>query len=290
VSSLNYAHDVKVDREFFRLAGEEYRKVRNTLRFLLSNLADFDPERDRRELGPLDRHSLDAWVMSRLSELVHAVRGAYETYQFRSAHQTIFNFCNDTLSAVYLAAVKDRLYCDAVADPRRRRCQTALWDLAAALIRLVAPILPHTADEAWLALRGSALDDPSCVHEQWLPEPLRVDADPAWAEAMSRRDAVLKALEERRSAGGLDNPLDAGIELHLPQDVRDRLLPFAPELADLCGVSRLSLIASSDEHVEVTDLSAEPRCERSWKRDPTVRQRSDGGWLSDRDAAALNLG
>jgi isoleucyl-tRNA synthetase len=289
VSSLNYANDVKVDREFFRLAGEEYRKVRNTLRFLLSNLADFDPTRDRRELGPQDRHSLDAFVNAGLSELVAAVRGAYESYQFRTVHQAIFNFCNDTLSAVYLAAVKDRLYCDAIGDPRRRRCQTVLFDLADALVRLVAPILPHTADEAWLALRGAGLDAASCVHEQLLPEPARVDADPAWAEVMARRDTVLKALEERRASGGLDNPLDAGIELHVPRDVRARLLPFEPELADLCGVSRFALVAAADERVVVIDLGAEPRCERSWKRDASVRQRSDGGWLSDRDAAALGL-
>jgi isoleucyl-tRNA synthetase len=121
VSSLNYANDVKADREFFRLAGEEYRKVRNTIRFLLSNLADFDASRDRRELGPADRHSLDAWAKARLTELVAGVRRAYDAYQFRSAHQSIFNFCNDTLSAVYLGAVKDRLYCVPVESDRRRR-------------------------------------------------------------------------------------------------------------------------------------------------------------------------
>jgi isoleucyl-tRNA synthetase len=147
----------------------------------------------------------------------------------------------------------------------------------------------HTADEAWLALGGATLDDESCVHDQLLPAPLEQGEDPAWAEVMARRDQALKALEERRAAGGLDNPLDAGIELQLPQDVHARLLPFEPELADLCGVSRFALARASDESVAVVDLTREPRCERSWKRDATVRQRSDGGWLSDRDAAALGL-
>ncbi len=155
--------------------------------------------------------------------------------------------------------------------------------------RMIGALNSNWRASDWLALRGKPLEDPSCVHEARLPEPPHVDADPAWAEVMVRRDAVLKALEERRAAGGLDNPLDAGIELHVPQDVRARLLPFDPELADLCGVSRFSLIAASDERVAVTDLSDAPRCERSWKRDASVRQRSDGGWLSDRDAAALNL-
>lgn len=214
---------------------------------------------------------------------------AYDGYQFRSAHQAIFNFCNDTLSAVYLAAAKDRLYCDALASDRRRRCQTVLWDTADALIRLLAPVLVHTADEAWLALRRETLEGESCVHDQLLPALRAVDEDPAWAEVMARRDQVLKALEERRAAGGLDNPLDAGIELRVPADVRARLLPFEPELADLCGVSRFALVSSSDEDVSVADLGAEPRCERSWKRDGSVRERSDGGWLSDRDAAALGI-
>jgi isoleucyl-tRNA synthetase len=127
------------------------------------------------------------------------------------------------------------------------------------------------------------------VHDQLLPEARALDEDPAWPEVMARRDQVLKALEERRAAGGLDNPLDAGIELRVPPDVCARLLPFEPELADLCGVSRFALTADSDESVAVVDLGAEPRCERSWKRDATVRLRSDGGWLSDRDAAALGI-
>jgi isoleucyl-tRNA synthetase len=289
VSSLNYANDVKADREFFRLAGEEYRKVRNTIRFLLSNLSDFDPSRDRRELGPQDAASLDAWAMSELARLIESVRSAYDAYQYRLAHQALFNFCNDTLSAIYFAAVKDRLYCDPVDADRRRRCQTVLWDLTDALVRLLAPVLVHTADEAWLSLHGAEPADARCVHDQPLPEAQPLPVDASWPEVLRYRDEVLKALEERRAADQIDNPLDAGIVLHVAPATAETLGAFGPELADLCGVSRFALAGDGGDVVEVQDLSDAPRCERSWKRDGSVQQRGDGGWLSDRDAAALGL-
>ena len=289
VSSLNYANDIKADSEFFRLAGEEYRKVRNTVRFLLSNLNDFDPAKDRRELGPEDAHSIDAWALGQLDELVAVVTEAFDGYQYRNAHQAIFNFCNDTLSAVYLAAVKDRLYCDALASDRRRRTQTALFDIADALIRLLAPILVHTADEAWLSLHGAQMSDVRTVHDQLLPTPSKTAVDAGWADVMSRRDQVLKALEDERAAGRMDNPLDAGVLLRGPADLVQSLAPFEAELADLCGVSRFTLQTDDSQGVEVISLLDEPRCDRSWLRDGSVRERSDGGMLSDRDAEAVGV-
>jgi isoleucyl-tRNA synthetase len=292
VASLSYANDIKVDWEFFRIAGEEYRKVRNTIRFLLSNLNDFDHAKDRRPLRAEDRCSLDAWVWSQWAQLVQTARQGYEQYNFRRVSEAIFNFCNETLSAVYLAAVKDRLYCDPPASDRRRRAQTVMHDMAEGLIRLLAPILVHTADEAWLALHGENPDKPATedsVHLHHLPEPLTTDADPAWEQVMRLRDQVLKALEDARAHRGLDNPLDAGIEVALPAETHTQLKVFEDELADLCGVSRFVLDENGEMTIGVEDLTHEPRCERSWKRDGTVRQRSDGGWLSDRDAEAVGV-
>ncbi|MCP4005729.1 MAG: isoleucine--tRNA ligase [bacterium] len=289
VSSLNFGNDIKADTEFFRLAGEEYRKVRNTIRFLLSNLNDFDPVSNRRELGPDDAYSVDAWAMSKLDELSDTVHKAYEAYQYRTAHQALFNFCNDTLSAVYLVAVKDRLYCDATNADRRRRSQTVLFDLADGLTRLLGPILVHTADEAWLALHGATMADELCIHDQHFAQLHSHPVAPEWDEVMTRRDQVLKALEEERAAGSLDNPLDAGVVLRLPEDQRAVLEPFEPEFADLCGVSRFAFESDTSEGIEVVHLGEELRCDRSWKRDASVRERSDGGLLSDRDAKAIGL-
>lgn len=280
VSSLNTERDIKVDESFFKVASEEYRKVRNTLRFLLSNLNDFDPQSNRKSVA--EPVNIDAWVLGERARLVQTVAQAYSDFNFRKAHETIFNFCNDTMSAIYLSAVKDRLYCDDPDSLRRRRTQTTMHEIADTLIRLIAPILPHTADEAWMALHGSEVQS---VHFELLPECDSPEIDEAWQTVMSDRNVWLKSIEEARQQLGIDNPLDCGLIVH-----RSKMLAlFDPvDLADLCGISRIEL-AEGVGDVKVVDLRSEPRCDRSWKRDGTVRQRCDGGMLSDRDAAVLML-
>lgn len=291
VCSLSYTNDIKVDWEFFKVAGDEYRKVRNTIRFLLGNLNDFNPDEDWCPLEPDDRNSIDAWARQRLSEFVENIWDGYDKFDFKKVSDTIFNFCNDSMSAVYLVAVKDRLYCDAAQGRRRRRTQTVLYEIAQALIRSVAPILVHTAEEAWLALAGEEMESRDSVHLQLLPEvPDRMDAEADWVPVMNFRQRALKALEEARAReGGLKNPLDAGIRAVVSAAEAKALQPFQEELADILGVSRMQITVGADPQVEIDDLRNEPRCERSWKRDLTVRPRSDGGLLSDRDAAVLGL-
>ncbi len=289
VSSLNYTNDIKIDMEFFRLAGEEYRKVRNTIRFLLSNLNDFDVAKDRRELGEGDEITIDGWAMGELAKLIEVVKDGYETYQFRKVREAIYDFCNETMSAVYLTTVKDRLYCDKVDSDRRRRTQTVMYDIVEALVRLVGPILVHTADEAWLALMGSDVKSDECVHVGLLPDDLEYEADEDWAAVIGLRDRVLKVLEEARAQRGLDNPLDGGVEVAMESEAYEKMKKFEMELADMCGVSRFELDENGNETIGVIDLRNEARCERSWKRDGTVKERSDGGMLSDRDADAIGM-
>ncbi|MEM8494777.1 MAG: class I tRNA ligase family protein, partial [Planctomycetota bacterium] len=273
----------KVDASFFKLAGESYRKVRNTLRFLLSNLNGFDSASVEATLATVEPTHLEAWLLGEYATLCDTVRGAYERYAYREAHAALFEFCNDTLSAVYLAAVKDRMYCDAADSPRRVRAQAAMFTVADGLCRLLAPLLPHTADEAYAALHGNE----TCAHLALLPEPAEFGSSDAWAEVMQQRNMWLKAMEEHGNASteasgkGKVNPLDLG--LCVPSDWPGI---EAIDLADLCGVSR---VTTGAESLAVESLAEEPRCERSWKRDGTVTERSDGGWLSDRDAAALGL-
>jgi len=300
VGSLNPDNDIKVDHEFFRIAGEEYRKVRNTIRYLLSNLYHFDVEQDRYTFTEADATSLDAWALGRLAALVSDVRGGYERFAFRKVHEAIFRFCNETMSAVYLTATKDRLYCDKPDSPRRRRTQTTIFDIADALLRLIAPILPHTADEAWSMLHG---DEAESVHLAMFPQPVSVAVDPAWDQAMAWRDTALKAIEDARAGSDIDNPLDCGVRVALTggggdddDDYGYKMLGrFDPvDLADLCSVSLVELVSQAGDGapksgLEVLDLSDQPRCERCWKRDGTVKLRSDGGLLSDRDALALDL-
>jgi isoleucyl-tRNA synthetase len=269
VCSLAYDNDIKVDMSYFDIAAESYRKIRNTLRFLLGNIGE------ECSCTP-DPSSIDAWVLAELTKTSKTVQEAIQTYEFRSVHQTIYDFCNHTLSSIYLAAVKDRLYCDGETSDRRKQTEATIRIIADTLIRLLAPFIPHTADEAWRALHG---DESQSVHLMEFNSP-SYTCDERWADVMSVRDVALKQLEEAKQ-GGLENPLDAG--LTLPAQCADF---DSTDLADLCGVSRVSC---SDEEVLVHDLRKEPRCDRSWKRDSTVIQRSDGGMLSDRDANAVGV-
>ena len=288
VCSLNTDNDVKVDLEFFKLAGEEYRKVRNTLRFLLSNLDGFDPKADAHNFTNADATSIDAWAMGQYVDLANAVKAAYEGFHYRSLSRLLFNFCNDTLSAVYLFGVKDRLYCDAPDSPRRRRTQTTIYRIVSGLIRLLAPVCPHTADEAWRALHGVDNKSDLCVHTETFPSLTGCSAIPVgtgWSAVMALRDEVMKTLETQRNELGVDNPLDLGVTAPAPEGVDVSAFDTA-DLADLCGVSRFTF---GGDTVTVSDLRDQPACERSWKRDGTVKERSDGGMLSDRDASALGL-
>jgi len=297
VASLPYENDIKADLTFFAEYGESYRKVRNTLRFMLSNLSDFTASRDGVAghcvpSASIKPTTLDAWVLSEFDALAAAVEKGYENYDFRSVQQRLYDFCNDTLSSVYLAAAKDRLYCDKVDAPRRRQTQTVLWDLTDGLCKLLAPILPHTADEAYRALhRVDAKDTSVCVHLDSFVRSggkpgFGAVADEGWAKVMSVRGAALQAIEQAKATLGVENPLDMQVTLPDPDGLLARF--DAVDLADLLGVSRVRLEKNSNAP-SVQSLASEPRCERSWKRDGTVRARSDGGMLSDRDAAAVGV-
>jgi isoleucyl-tRNA synthetase len=284
VSSLAYENDVKVDVELFALAGESYRKVRNTLRFMLSNLYDYEPGAPAPTPAAT---SLDAWALGEFEKMRETVAGAYGAYDFRAAHAIIYDFCNDTLSAKYLAAVKDRLYCDPPDSARRRATQGALWEITDGLCRLLAPVMCHTADEAYRAMRRVQPNDKeTTVHVELFPVACERKADEGWATVVMLRQAAHEAMERAKQSMGMENPLD--VEVVIPDSDRELARFDVTDVADLLGVSRVRFDPLTKE-VQVKDLRNEPRCERSWKRDGTVRQRSDGGWLSDRDAAALGL-
>jgi len=297
IASLNYENDIKADKSYFDVAGESYRKVRNTLRFLLSNLFDFAPARDGIALEKFAPTSLDAWALSEFDALSQRVRSAFEAYDFKTAHGALYDFCNETLSAVYCAAVKDRLYCDKPDSPRRRRTQSAMWHICDGLCRLLAPMLPHTADECWRALWESADPDKArtgSVHLLTFAPGSGVQADSHWPAVMRQRDAALQILEKARAAGTLDNPLDA--EVCVP-DGEGLLRDFSArhrsatgedlshDFGDLLGVSRVTFQPTGEGCVR--DLRDQPRCERSWRRDTTVKQRAGGHFLSERDAIAV---
>jgi isoleucyl-tRNA synthetase len=268
--------DVKADDGLFDEASRSWRKVRDTLRFAVANVGDLPSVPLRAPAVPAT--SPEAWVLAEADRLVVDVREAMAELAFPRAARALHRFCADTLSARYLDAMKDRLYCDPVDSERRRRAQRTLAWLVEVLSRLLAPLLPHTADEVWRALHGCADDPLATVHARRLPEPSGQDVDPAWHRLQEVRAEAAVAL-----AGHA--PLDTGLVLPDPDGLLARLA--VDDAAAWLGVSRVTLAATP---VQVVDLSDAPRCERSRRRDPTVRQRTGGVWLSDRDAAAVGLG
>jgi isoleucyl-tRNA synthetase len=284
VAGIDYENDIRADNEFFKVSGESYRKVRNTIRYLLSNLDDsaggFDASETDSILSGIAPTSLEAWMLAQVASTQEAVRRAVAACSFREAQQAIYTLCNETLSAVYCAATKDRLYCDSPKSSRRRAAQAAMYRAADTICRMLAPILPHTADEAFRALTR---DENACVHLEHYRTLANV-CDTRWSEVLALREIAHAALEKAKERG-IENPLDAGIALPV---AHHHLAEFAADMPDLFGVSRV-VMAKDQSVVEVIDLRGEPRCDRSWKRDGTVRQRSDGGMLSDRDAEAVGV-
>ncbi len=282
VSSLSYEGDIKVDLSFFNEAGDLYRKIRNTLRFIVSNLYDFDHNNDfnavEQFVNTISPDGIDAYAIELTKIFQDNVKNQYQQYQFRLVNQSIYQFCNDTLSSFYCSAVKDRLYCDYSKSERRIQTQFTLRYILECLVRCLSPILPHTCDEVMECLLGSEI--PTHQGTQSL-QFSSISANPKWESVMEIRKQVLKQLENAKE-NGIENSLDAGIELPETLDITE----FSNELADIFGVSRVSF--SDTNEIKIIDLRDQLCCERSWKRDETVSERDDGSILSERDYHAIN--
>jgi isoleucyl-tRNA synthetase len=242
-ASEDYTEDIRLSEEILSHLAEAYRRIRNTCRFLLGNLADFVPERDAVPDARL--HELDRWALCRLGRVVTRVRGAYDDYQFHVAFQTLHNFCAVDLSALYLDVLKDRLYTQAAAGPGRRAAQTACWRILDGLVRLMAPVLTFTAEEVWDHLPGA--DKAPSVHLTDFPEAPAAWLDPAleadWERLLAVRAEVSRALELARAQKLIGAGLEATVSLYAAD----------PALADLlerkAGVLRDLFIVSGVERV-----------------------------------------
>ncbi len=224
VAAEDSSEDIRLSHEILNRLADAYRRIRNTSRFLLGTLADFDPERDRRPYGDMDE--LDHWALLRLGGLIARVRRAYEEYQFHVAFHAIHNFCAVDLSSLYLDIIKDRLYVSAPDDSRRRASQTVCFEVLTALTRLMAPILTFTADEVWSHIPGRG--KPESVHlvtfpeerGEWLNERLSAD----WERLLEVRGEVSRALEAARQQGKIGKGIDA--VLYVPSAPEEQWLPL----------------------------------------------------------------
>jgi len=298
VASENYTEDVRVSTEILDRLADAYRRIRNTFRFLLGNLGDFDPARDRQSYARLDE--VDRWVLDRLARLIDRVRRAYEDYQFHTTFHAVHNFCAVDLSALYLDVVKDRLYTSAPNDPRRRAAQTACYDVFAALARLMAPVLTFTAEEAWKYLPGTHAESVHLerfpeVPLEWLDDTLKRD----WDRLLEVRREVAKALELARARKLIGSGLEASVRItSAPEDLPALLGAKGALLQTLFIVSRVEVGpgAAGAVHYEsqeipglVIDVDRAPgeKCERCWTRSPAVGQNAAHPTLCDRCVAVV---
>ncbi|MBI2194954.1 MAG: isoleucine--tRNA ligase [Planctomycetes bacterium] len=304
VASNNYHNDIPTSLDLIRWTGEAYFKIRNTFRFLLGNLYDFDPARNGVALsGPEHRDTLDRWALAALHELIREVLAAYGRYEYHGVYRRVHDFCVVQLSNWYLNSRKDRLYCDAPDSPRRRRAQTVMHEILESLTRLVAPILVHTAEEVWRHIPCRRDAHLPSIHLALFP---KAPDSPADAEVLAEWSPVLETLEpaarreleEAKTKRGLSNPLDAEVVFHVQRDSpwSDRLDRLGPEIEDLLGVGfhrveKGAEPAGTDDlplRIEVRDTrNIYARCERSWKRRPDVGCDPRFPDVSARDAQVL---
>src|SRR2546430_7367065 len=193
VAAEDYTEAIRLSSLILDRLADAYRRIRNTFRFLLGNLSDFDPRRDRQPYARLDE--VDRFILDRLARLVDRVARAYDEYQFHTVFHSLHNFCAVDLSALYLDIIKDRLYTSAPDDPRRRAAQTTCYDVLSALLRLLAPVLSFTAEEAWRHLPGSKAES---VHLERFPEVplawLDDTLEQEWRRLLEVRREIAKAL------------------------------------------------------------------------------------------------
>ncbi len=298
VSAEDYREDVRISDEILNRLVEAYRRVRNTARFLISNLYDFDPVKDRVEAADLDE--LDRWILQRTEALLGRCRDAYEKCEFHVVYHSVNNFCAVDLSAQYLDIVKDRLYCEATNSHQRRAAQTTMARILDVLVHLTAPILSFTAEEIWQHLPDKA-QRPSSVFLSPLPEPDARFADAAltekWERIFAERGQVLKALEQARTDKTIGHPLDAKVVLHngatKPSALHAMLTSDPQRLADLLIVSQVGAEAdqgaNQQEGLSVAVSKADgPKCERCWKYDVKVGADHNHPTACPRCAGVLN--
>lgn len=298
VASVDFREDVAASENLMQRVSENYRKLRNTLRFLLSNLADFDPKSDAVEFAEMQ--PLDQYILAQTAELDVAIRKAYDEFEFHRAYQALNEFTNADLSALYLDVVKDRLYTFAPKSAARRSAQTAMWRIVEAMTRLIAPILSFTADEVWQYL-PKVEGRVSSVHLALFPHvaeivPGRVAGlESDWEQLMRIRQLVMIELEALRLAKSIGKSLDASVRVIATEGSEEALVlkQYEGALAEFFNVSEatVQMVGASQRQSAVlieAQVADGAKCERCWRVVPDVG--TDDRWpvVCGRCAEALH--
>ncbi len=282
VSASDYRDDIRISDNIIKQLSDAYRRIRNTCRFILGNLSDFHPERhgvDHGSMAEIDRYALHV-----LSGLIEKGRGAYDAYEFHMIYHSLHNYCTVDLSAFYLDVLKDRLYTSPPESEARRSAQTAMYAILDGVVRLMAPLLPFTAEEIWAHMPERSGREPS-VHlaamaktePEWIDRPLAE----TWEKLLDVRGEVTRFLEEARARKVIGHSLDAAVSLHVTD--RDLFRLLKEHEGDLRGFLIVSEVTLADQENpeagksrEVEGLAvgvakaAGDKCERCWVHDPSV--------------------
>ena len=289
VAASDYSEELRVSKEILTRVIDVYRKLRNTCRILLGNLYDFDPATD---MVPLDRmEAVDRYALGRYARAASKVLRAYDEYDFPTVYQTLISLATVDLSAFYIDVTKDRMYTLAAKSPSRRSAQTAMYRIADGVARLVAPVLPMTADEVWRFMPGRRSRS---IHLEEFPDVSGLVDEglmTSWDRLMGIRDVVNAALEEKRKNKVIGNSLGARVSITAGGQSAALLRTYEAELPMLFIVSELDLQLGSPDgpdelRVDVQKASG-TKCARCWRYVPAVRTEPDWAGICDRCVEAL---
>ncbi len=296
VASADYTQDMRISKDIMKQLSQAYLKIRNTARYMLGNLCDFEPDRD---LVPAEHlMELDRYALHTFNELAKTARAAYDRYEFHAVYRAVYNFCVVDMSNFYLDIIKDRLYCGAEAE--RRSAQTALYHILDGMTRLIAPILAFTSDEIWHAMRHAQGVNAESVLFNDMPSDnaafaLDAAARERWAKLVSLRDAVNKALENARNAGVFKKAQDTDVTLSVSES--DAAFLAGVDLASLCIVSKVTVTTGAVEGEKSEDclipctiavaLDESPKCPRCWNHSEHIGTDGHHNQLCDRCAAVV---
>jgi isoleucyl-tRNA synthetase len=283
VAATDYSGEMTVSKDILKQTADGYRRIRNTARFLLSNLTGFEPQ--KHSLAPEDMIALDRWMVDKALRLQQELEEDYRNYAFLKIYQKVYNFCEATLGGFYLDIIKDRQYTTQADSRERRSCQTALFHVAEALVRWIAPILSFTADEIWQHLPGERGD--TVFYETWyegltaLPDNVELGRD-YWSTIYSVKEAVNKCLEEARGRGEIKGSLSSEVTLYCEDDLARNLAYLGNELRFVLITSEATVKPAAEgadaeptSHeglkVKVTP-AAHAKCERCWHHRADVGQ------------------
>ncbi|HKP85594.1 MAG TPA: class I tRNA ligase family protein, partial [Blastocatellia bacterium] len=272
VASSDYQEDMRLSDEILKRLVDAYRKLRNTARYALGNLSDFDPARDR--VPEAEMWEIDRWALAATREAARKAIEAYEHFEYTTVYHTLYNYVTVTLSAVYIDILKDRLYTFAPKSAGRRSAQTALYEIVDQFARLLAPVLAFTADEIWESLPGKR---EASVHLAEFPDSEAREGDArllgAWGRLLDIRSAAQKALEEKRNEKIIGASLEAKVTVAANGETLDLLRAYEEQLPSIFIVSAVSLREWEGEGVKVEVERAEgAKCERCWNWSETVGQ------------------